>query len=119
MRRLLALAAGAAAAAGGALILGEYELEGMTPLVAGVLFGLIVGEVVTAAGGRRDAQAAATSAVLAALGMAWAAWRSTGPDEHWSLVPGLAWVGVALGAAAALVWVRTPGRRAAGSRRAT
>jgi hypothetical protein len=116
VRQVLALAAGALAAAGGALILGEYELEGMTPVVAGVLFGLIVGEVVTAAGKRRDVTAAVASAVIAAAGMAWAAWRSTGPDEHWSLVPGMAWVGVGLGAAAALAWVRTPGRRAARSR---
>ncbi|MGH9178853.1 MAG: hypothetical protein ACRD0N_09910 [Acidimicrobiales bacterium] len=116
MRRVLALAAGAVAAAGGALILGEYELEGMTPVVAGVLFGLVVAEVVTAAGKRRDVPAAVASAAVSAAGMTWAAWRSTGPDEHWSLVPGMAWVGVGLAALAALAWVRTPGRRAARSR---
>jgi hypothetical protein len=116
VRRLLAVLVAALAAAIGALILGEYELEGMTPIVAGVLFGLIIGEAVTAVGRRRDQVAAVTSAVVTALGMAWAAWRSTGPDEHWSLVPDLAWVGVALGAIAAFLWVRTPGRRAAGSR---
>lgn len=116
MRRLLALAAATGGAALGAAILGEYELEGMTPIVAGILFGLILGEVVTAVGRHRDVPAAATSAGVTALGMAWAAWRSTGPDEHWSLVPDLAWVGVALGAVAAFLWVRTPGRRGAGSR---
>lgn len=110
------MVAAAAAAALGAAILGEYELEGLTPLVAGILFGLILGEIVTAVGGRRDQPAAATSAVVTAAGMAWAAWRSTGPDEHWSLVPDLAWVGVVLGAVAAFLWVRTPGRRGAGSR---
>lgn len=115
MSRLLALAAGAVAAGGGALILGEYQLEGMTPLVAGVLFGLIIGEVVTAAGRRRDGPAAVGAAAISAAGMAWAAWRSTGPDERWDLVPGRAWVGVVLAAIAALLWVRTPGRRAAGS----
>lgn len=115
MRRLIATVAGAVAAAGGALILGEYQLEGTTPLVAGILFGLIVGEVVTAAGRRRDAGAAVTAAVTAAAGMAWAAWRSTGPDEQWDLVPGQAWIGVGLAAVGALLWVRSPGRRAAGS----
>ena len=116
MRQVLGLVAGAVAAAGGALILGEYELEGMTPVVAGVLFGLIVAEVVTAIGKRRDGTAALASAAIAAAGMTWAAWRSTGPDEHWSLVPGMAWVGVALGAVAALAWIRTPGRPAVRSR---
>lgn len=109
---------GAAVAAGGALILGEYDLRGTTPIVAGLLFGLILGEVVTAVGRRRDLLAAATAAAVGGLGMLWAAWRSTGPDETWSLVPGEAWAGVVLGAVAAGLWVRTPGRRAAGSRRA-
>lgn len=117
MRRVLALVAAAAAAAVGALILGEYELQGLTPLVAGILFGLILGELITAVGRRRDMAAAASSAIVTAIGMTWAVWRSTGPDEHWSLVSDLAWVGVVLGPVAAFLWVRTPGRREAGSRR--
>ena len=118
MRQLLALAAGLLAAAGGALILGEYELNGITPIVAGILFGLFVAEIVTAIGRRRDQAAVLASAVIAAVGMAWAAWRSTGPDEEWELVPGTAWAGVVLAAVAAVVWLRNPGRRAAGSGRA-
>lgn len=117
MHRLLALGAAGAAAVLGAVILGEYDLRGFTPLIAGLLFGLIVAEIVTAVGRRRDLAAAGSSAVAAAAGMAWAAWRSTGPDESWSRVPDAAWVGVALAAAGALLWLRTPGRRAAGSRR--
>ena len=112
------MVAGAATSAAGAVILGEYELEGLTPIVAGLLFGLIVGEVVTAVGRHRDVPAAAASAAVAALGMVWGAWLSTGPDEDWSFVPGPAWAGVALAAVAALLWVRTPGRRGAGSPRA-
>lgn len=110
------MAAGAATAAVGAVILGEYELEGATPVVAGVLFGLVLSEVVTAVSRHRDATAVATSVVLAVGGMAWGAWLSTGPDEDWSFVPGMAWVGVALAAAAAVLWVRTPGLRGAGTR---
>jgi hypothetical protein len=108
--------AGAATAAAAAVILGEYELEGLTPIIAGVLLGLIVAEVVTVVGRHRDVAAAGTSAVLAAGGVAWGAWLSTGPDEDWSFVPDLAWAGVAIAAVAALLWVRTPGRRGAGSR---
>src|SRR5687767_3656416 len=46
MRPALAVVAGAAVAAFGALILGEYEFRGTMPYVAGVLFGLVVAEAV-------------------------------------------------------------------------
>lgn len=114
MRRLLALVAGAATAAVGAVILGEYELTGLTPVVAGILFGVIVAEVVTLAGRRHDAVTAGACAAFAAAGMVWGAWLSSGED--WAYVPGGVWVGVALAAAAAFLWLRTPGRRAPGSR---
>ena len=112
------MALGAVASASGAVILGEYQLEGATPIVAGVLFGLILSELVTAAAKSRGTALVAASAGLAAAGMLWGAWLSTGPDEDWSYVPGLAWVGVVLAPVAAVVWVRSPGRSGRGSRRA-
>lgn len=115
MRRVTSLVVGAVAAALGAVILGEYQLTGFTPFVAGPLFGVIVAELVTATGGRRDTVAVAASAVLAVAGMVWAAWISAGDD--WGYVAGAAWVGVALAPVAAVLWIRTPGRPAAGSRR--
>lgn len=117
MRRLLAVAAGGVASAFGAVILGEYELNGPTPLLAGALFGLILGELVPTVARSRDPAVAGATAALAALGMTWGAWLSTGPDEDWAFVPGRAWVGVAVAVVAAVLWVRTPGRRARGSRR--
>jgi hypothetical protein len=117
VRRVLAVAVGALASALGALILGEYQLEGATAIVAGLLFGLILAELVTTVARSRDAAMAGASAALAVGGMVWGAWLSTGPDEDWSFVPDLAWVGVALAGAAALLWVRNPGRSARGSRR--
>lgn len=114
MRRVLALAAGALAAAVGAVILGEYELQGVTPFVAGILFGVIVAEVVTVAGRRHDLATTGGCAALAAAGMVWAAWISSGED--WSYVAGEAWFGVVLAAVAAGLWIRTPGRPGAGSR---
>jgi hypothetical protein len=116
VRDLAAVAAAAAIAALGALLLGEYELDGATPLIAGVLFGLVLAEVVVAVRGRSDVPTAVVSAVLAAAGMVGAAWISSGND--WSFVPALGWVGVAVGAAAAAAWVRAAGRRARGSPRA-
>ena len=117
VRRLLALAAGAAVAVAGAVILGEYELTGLTPIVAGVLFGVIVAEVMTVVGRRRDNLARGASAVLAAAGMVEGAWIASGDDWHY--VAGVVWVGVALAAVAAVVWIKSPGRRGAGSPPAT
>ena len=106
---------GAAAAAVGAVILGEYELTGFTPVVAGILFGLIVAEVMTVAGRANDVTIVLVAALMSAAGMVWAAWISSGED--WDYVPGGAWVGVGLAAAAAALWLRTPGRRGSRTRR--
>lgn len=113
MRLLLAVAVGAVLATVGALIVGEYELKGVTPIIAGVLFGFVLAEVITSVARRRDAAVVALSAALAGAGLVWAAWISSGED--WSFVPGIAWVGVALSLVAPFVWVRTPGRRGAGT----
>ena len=94
--------AGAAVAAFAALILGEYELVGFTPYLAGVAFGLVVAEVITSVARRLGVMASAPSAAFAAGGMVWAAWISSGRD--WSYVPGGAWVGVALAAACGAGW---------------
>lgn len=110
------MVAAAAVAALGGLILGEYELTGVTPVLAGLLFGLVVAEVAIVAGKGRDTVTAAACAAFAAAGMTWAAWISSGRD--WDYVPGAVWVGVALAAAAAVWWVKNPGRRAADNRRA-
>lgn len=102
MRLALALVAGAAVAALAALILGEYELAGWTPYVAGVAFGLVVAEVTTTISRRRGPRPGLPSAALAAGAMAWAAWISSGRD--WSYVPSGTWAGVALAAACGAGW---------------
>lgn len=105
MRQLLAVLAAAAAAALGALILGEYEMTGSTPYVEGVLFGLVVAElVITIAKPRPSPLAMAAAAAAPAAGMVWAAWISSGRD--WDYVPDAAWIGVVLAAVAAALWVR-------------
>ena len=109
MRRLLGIVAGALFAALGAVILGEYEFKGITPVVAGILFGLIIAEVMTVAGRTSDLTTALVAAVFSAAGMVWAAWISSGRD--WDYVPGGAWVGMVLAALAAAAWIKTPGRR--------
>lgn len=99
--------------AAGAVILGEYQLSGFTPLVAGVLFGMVEAELMLVVGRRRDAVAMAAAGAFAAAGMVWASWISAGDD--WGYVAGTAWVGAALAPVAAVLWLRNPGRRAAGS----
>jgi hypothetical protein len=87
------------------LILGEYEMRGTTPYVAGALFGLVVAELVLTVAKPapvRGVLAAAT--VLPGLGMVWALWISAGRD--WAYVPGGAWVGAALAPVAAALWLR-------------
>jgi hypothetical protein len=102
VRLVLALVVGAATAALAALILGEYEMTGWTPYLCGVAFGLVVAEVVTSIGRRSGPAVAVACALLAAGGMVWAAWISSGRD--WSYVPGTAWVGVALAGVLAVGW---------------
>jgi len=101
-------------AALGALILGEYELRGATPFVAGLLFGVVIGEVVVAVGRAGNARVAATSALLAAAGLVWAAFISVRHRGTGFPVAGV--VAAALGATTAAVWVRSSARRGAGTR---
>ena len=108
------MVAGGLFAALGALILGEYELTGLTPVVAGVLFGLIIAEVMTVAGRSSHLVMAVLAAGLSAAGMVWAAWISSGRD--WDYVPGGAWVGVVLSALAAAAWIKSPGKRGSRTR---
>jgi hypothetical protein len=114
MRQLLAVLVAAFAAALGALILGEYEMVGTTPYVEGVLFGLVIAEVViTVAKPRPSSPAVATALVAPAVGMVWAAWISSGRD--WDYVPSGAWVGAVLAPIAAAFWLRqSRSRRRAG-----
>lgn len=83
----------------GALILGEYEFEGWLPLVAGLLFGLVVAEVAIEVGRRRTWPIGATAGVLAGAGLVWAGWISAG--EGLAPVPGGAWIAAAIAAVVA------------------
>ena len=109
MRQLLAVAAGAATAAIGALILGEYSMSGFTPVIAGLLFGLAVAEVVLAVGRHPSTPLAAAAAVLTDAGLVWAAWIQL-HNRHQG-VPFGVWLALVIGALAAAGWIRSSGRR--------
>lgn len=109
MRPALALVVGAAAAAAGAVILGEYPLAGLTGVIAGALFGLAVGEIVLSVGSAswrgREPLGMAGVAVFTAAGLVWSGWISAG--HLWSDVPKALWVGVVVGAALGGWWLRS------------
>jgi len=104
-RALLGLLLGAAAAALGALILGEYEFTGSLPWIAGVLFGLVIGEVVVGVGRSRHPAVAAVAAACAFGGIAWAGWIDS--TQGVEPVKRLVWLSAAL--AAATAYLRTAG----------
>jgi hypothetical protein len=114
MRPALALVAGVATAAFGALILGEYQLTGFTGLIAGSLFGLAIAEVVLTVGGAHlagtERVAMIVIAVATVAAVAWAGWISTG--HLWRTVPKGLWTGAVVGAVLGPWWLRSGVSRA-------
>lgn len=98
-------------AALGAVILGEYELAGVRPLLAGVLFGVAVAEVIASVSGSvdGDVRLLAAAALVTEAGLVWATWISTGHELD--LATGTAWAGIVLGSGASPLWLRSAGRR--------
>ncbi len=102
----------------GALVLGEYEMgRGATPLFAGVLFGLAVGEVLVVVGRDPGPATASAGGFLAFGGMTLAVVLSTSRDVRFAEVE--AWIGVALAAAVSWFWVRSAARLGRRSRTET
>jgi hypothetical protein len=99
---------GALVAAVGALILGEYQFEGLLPFGAGALFGLVVAEVVVEVGRRRTAPVAIVAGLSAAAGLVWAGWISAGSGL--SPIPSGAWLAAVVGFVAAVLRTIDVGR---------
>jgi hypothetical protein len=62
----------------GALVLGEYELEGTMPFVAAPLLGLVVAEVLVGIGGCRAVALGVLAAVLSGGAIVGAGWIDAG-----------------------------------------
>lgn len=112
-RPVTAVLVALAFAALGAVILGEYELDGAVQLVAGVLFGLFVAEITATIARDVDRYLLGAVALAAEAGLVWAAWIST--SHRLDLAPPETWGAVVAGAAAAAFWLRSAGRRGARS----
>src|SRR4051812_25487280 len=95
-RVMLAFAAAAASCLVGALILGEYEFDGLMPFGAGVLFGLVISEMVIEIGRRRNLVVGGACAAMVAVALARAAYESSG--EGLRPFPAGGWVALVLGA---------------------
>jgi hypothetical protein len=101
------------AAAIGAVILGEYPLDGARPILAGFLFGISVAELLATVtrSSASDPELWAASALITEAGLVWATWISTGHELE--LASSTAWIGIGVGILAAPLWLRSAGRRAA------
>ena len=110
LRLVIALVVAAIACLVGALILGEYEFTGATPWGAGILFGLVISEIVIEIGRRRGLVLGVICGGMAAAALARAAYTSSGdglrafPTGGW-----VAMVVAALTTGVRLAWpVRAP-----------
>lgn len=95
-RLALALVAAALSSLVGALILGEYEFDGAMPFGAGVLFGLVISEMVIEIGRRRNVVIGVVCAAMVAAALARAAYESSG--EGLRPFPTGGWIAIVLGA---------------------
>lgn len=109
LRAGIGLLLSAIAAVLGAFVLGEYEFDGALPVFAGLLFGLVLGEIVVSVGKLRTVPIAIVCGLEAFGGLVWAGWISAG--EGIEPIPGGAWLAGALGLVAGAVRVAGLRRR--------
>jgi len=108
MRTTLAVLAGAAVAALGGAILGEYTLANAVAVLACVLFGIVVGEAAVAIQRRPVPATVVAAGVATPMAWVWSLWISTG--HQFSYVSVTQWVAVPFAAASAALWVVTARR---------
>ncbi|MGC1512488.1 MAG: hypothetical protein WA797_06185 [Acidimicrobiales bacterium] len=103
MRRILVVLLGSAVAALSSVIVGEYELVGATPYLAGAILGGLLGELFLGLGRWRGVVPGAIAAVLAAGSMYWSGQVNAnfGIDPY----PAGAYVGAGVASLVALVRV--------------
>ena len=108
MRTPAAVVGAAALAALGGAILGEYSLNGALAVVGGLLYGLVVAEVVVAVERRPSPFGSAAATVFPPIGWVWSLWISNGHHIHYASA--LQWTSALVSAVAGLAWTVT-GRR--------
>jgi hypothetical protein len=113
---IVAVLVGLAVAALGAVILGEYPLVGVRALLAGLVFGVTVAELMADVSqpGPEEQHLAFAAAMLTEAGLVWATWISTGHELDTASTA--AWLGIGVGMLASLLWFRSAARRGASIR---
>jgi len=114
----LAIVAAALLAALGAVVLGEYPLEGTTAIVGFPLYGVAVTELALAIAKRLAPLTLAAVGAFVGAGLVWALWISFGHFRNDALPPLLSWVMVGVAVVASLAWGRAGRRRGADRGRA-
>lgn len=111
MRPLLAAVLGAATAAAGAVVLGDYPLSGPVPWLAAVVIPLLIGAVMTLVAGRHHRILWVATGPLALGSLAWGVRIATG----WGLDPVAAscWAAMGVGLVWPVAWGLRPRRRPA------
>jgi hypothetical protein len=109
VRQLLAVVVGAAVAALGALIIGEYEMAGTVALVAGAVYALALAEAMTATAKDPHPALIVVVSALAGAGFLWGLWISTGRDLDFATTEG--WAAVSIATGSAPWWLRSASRR--------
>jgi hypothetical protein len=99
VRAVVALAVAAIISVLGALILGEYDFDGFTSIVGGLVAGLVVSEVVLEIARTRCTVIGIATGLLVAGGLGSAAWISSGEGSR--VFPAVAWLSMVVGGAAA------------------
>jgi hypothetical protein len=101
IRLIVGVILGAAVAMAGGLILGEYPFTGVTPYIEGLLFALVVAEVILSVSRQHDRFTALAAAVCTVGGLGLAIWIQGDRGRFAPPVGG--WVALAVGLVAALV----------------
>ena len=104
MRQVFAVAAGAALAALGAVVLGEYDLRGTTAIVGFPLYAVAVTELALTVAKRLAPLTLAALTAVVAVGLTWALWISFGHFRNDVVPPWSSWAMVGVAAGAALAW---------------
>jgi hypothetical protein len=83
----------------GGVLVGELVFTGATPIGAGVLFGLVLSEIVISVGATRGPIVGVITAAMVAGALGWAGWVSSG--EGLRPFPSGAWIAMVVGGLAA------------------
>ena len=109
MRAVLSVLVTALVGAGGAVILGEYEMVGVVAFLMGIIFGVVLAEVAAWFAKDPATELAVAVALLTQAALVWSLWIGSG--HRMDLVAVEAWVATALGTVGSALWFKSAAQR--------